>query len=595
MNKAKIWIGSALLSVYVGLFAYIGIFSMPSGDDYTGYFNTYSFLQAIIHYWFYVGSRFTGAVIVTSGNIAGIMDNYYIVAPLALTISLLSLYFLVTSLFERLATISKLFMTLLLQSVWLAAAIALKQSLYWLSGLNYYWTSSFFLIELALIVNIYNDKNTKLYLWLLGIMVFLNSGMSELSAAYQIPMFAGAALIAAASGSKKYSRHMLVMLCIALAGLVLQLTSPGNTHRASETLHLFGPNPAPITKSIFMTYRVGIIGGLVSSYRFFTRPIIYALLLFMPVISDNVKQPAFAGKMPFRFKIWHIFLFQIVTACCFQAVAGYAMGNALYPRAMSVMRWIMLTQWILFFVYLYRNPKFTEWIRGIRIYRFSEIILLICLLTSANFSNLTADLSIAPEYSRQLAERREFIKEQKALGVLNLVVPTIDLYPRIFIKDSIPAGESPVKWSYFYYHALISIKEETPLAIEFLVEGHDSENEELKRLKAEADAGDETALLFFKTIEGDEEARIKLIISMAEGGHPTYMFLLARYYDTSDNLTNPYIEENDALALEYYFKLAEIGHRDAREILWTFYMGGFRTDRDSDVIKWGLMSMLNPF
>ncbi|MCL1941738.1 MAG: DUF6056 family protein, partial [Synergistaceae bacterium] len=404
------------------------------------------------------------------------------------------------------------------------------------------------------------------------------------------------AFIAMMSDNGKCAKYMLIMLCVALAGLILQMMNPGNVNRTSEFLAALGPNPAPNTKNFFVTYRVAVYGGLITSYHFFTRPLIYALLLFMPIISDNVKQPAFAEKMPFRFKIWHIFLFQIVTACCFQAVGGYAMGNALYPRAMSVVRWIMLAQWILFFAFLYRNPKVIERIRNIWVYRCKEVILLICLLMSTNFSYLMADLGTAPEYSRQMTERMDHIKEQKALGNLDVIVPTIAAQPKLFNESSIPARGSLLTRYYAHYYGLNSITEEDPLIIEALGEDDDYENEELKELRAKADAGDEEAILFFKTIEeDDEETRIKLMISLAEQGDIVPMVALARYCDTSDNLTSSYIQKNDALALKYYFKLADIGHRGARELLWTFYMGGLRTERDRDIIIWGLSQILNPF
>ncbi|MCL1941154.1 MAG: DUF6056 family protein [Synergistaceae bacterium] len=597
MNKAKIWTGLGLFSVYIGLFAYISRFSSPAGDDFpmANVFRSVGFLETLNLYWLNLGGRLTGTFITVLGNAAGIMDHYYILAPLALIVSLSSMYFLVTSLFDNLAAIKKLFIAFLLQSVWLAAAIELKQSLYWFAGQNYYWTGSFFLIEFALTANIYKDKNTKLCLSLLVVMIFLNSGMSELSAAYQVPMFAGAAFISWMSDNKKCAKYMLIMLCAALAGLGLQILNPGNVNRTSEFLAALGPNPAPNTKNFFMTYRVAVISGLITSYHFFTRPIIYALLLFMPIISDNVKQPKFIEKMPFRFKIWHIFLFETVTACCFQAVGGYAMGNALYLRAMSVVRWIMLAQWILFFVFLYRNSNFTERIRGIWIYRFKEVILLICLLMSTNFSLLRADLGIASEYSRQLSERREYIKEQKALGNLDIVVPKIDEQPQLFRGSAIPGREHPQAYDYAHYYKLNSIMEGDPLIIEAITQGKDSENEELKQLRAAAEAGDEEAIFFFNTIEGDGEVRIKLIISLAEQGDSDAQFILARYHDTSDRLTSPYIQKNDAIALSYYFKLAELGHRKSRDLLWTFYMGGFRTDRDLDIIIWGLSSMFSPF
>ena len=597
INKLKIWIGLSLLSIYVGLFAYLAVYSVPAGDDYVHYnfFRSASgFIDSLIGFWSGWNGRFTTMFIIQLSNSLGIMDNYYLHTFLAIALSMFSLYFIVASLFGDIATPTKVFIALLLQSIWLAVAIDLNQTLYWLAGVNYYWTCSVLLIEFALIVNIYKGKNVKIYACLLGVLVFLNSGASELSAAYQVPVFAGAALITAASGSAKCSKCMLLILCIALAGVGLHIINPGNSARVSSgVLAFLGPNPIPTSGSVLIAYRVGILAGLSSSYRFFTRPIIYVLLLFLPIVSDNVKQPKFVDKMPFEFKIWHICLFQILTVCCFQAVGGYAMGNSLYTRSMATVRWVMLAQWVLFFVFLYRNTKFIEWIRNIRIYRYKEIILLICLLMSTNFSLLRADYGIASDYSRQVTERKEFIKEQSALGRKNLIVPTINASPRLFIRDVIPSRK--ILRDYAYYYGLNSIEEKSPLFIEAMVEGRNSDDDEVKLLFVKADAGDEEAVLFFKSINGDEEAGIKLLILKAEQGDSDAQFTLAKYYDTSDNLISPYIQKNDELALKYYFKLAERGNRQAQDLLWTFYLGGIRTDRDLDVIIWGLKLVLNPF
>jgi len=599
MNKYIIWIGSAVFSVYIGLFAYLARFTSPAGDDYMHYLfyinNTSSIIQTVIYHWFRLGSRFTSMFMISLGNSLGIMDNYYIHTLLAIALSLFSIYFIVTSLFNDIKASSKIFITVLLQSIWLAAAIDLKETLYWLAGVNYYWTCSILMIQFSLIVNINKGINVKVYTCLLGVLVFLNSGASELSAAYQIPMFVGAALITAASSNVKCSKCMLIMLLIAVAGLILQLLNPGNAVRITEDLSIFGPSLNPITKDFVITLKIGLNAGLISTYQFFTSPILYALLLFMPVISDNVKQPIFTDNMRFKFKIWHIFLFQIITACCFQAIGGYSTGNALYPRAMGTVRFIMIAQWILFFVFLYRNSKFIEWIRKIKVYRYKEIIVLICLLMSTNFSYLRADYSIASEYSRKVAERSEYIKKQKALNNLNIIVPEINMHPKLFVEAAIPTMRNPQIRDYTSYYGINSIRELDPLIIEFSTKGRKSENEELKRIFADADAGDEEAILTLRALRGNELARIRLMMLHAEQGQMEAQFLLARYLDPTNGLSSPYIQENFELAVDHYFKLADKGHKGAQDNLWALYSGGLRTTRDFDIIIWGLKLMLSPF
>jgi TPR repeat protein len=152
-----------------------------------------------------------------------------------------------------------------------------------------------------------------------------------------------------------------------------------------------------------------------------------------------------------------------------------------------------------------------------------------------------------------------------------------------------PPADSPSN-DYAYYYGFNSITEET------LINAADkekaNENEDMRALKQMVDAGDEDAKLFLQYLKGDEEAKIKLLESLAEKGFVHAQWQLAHYYDSSESESSPFIPKNDAKALEYYFKLAEQGHKASQERLWMFYMGGLRTNRDFDVIMWGLKLIL---
>ena len=107
MKEAKFWINVGLLTVYVGLFAYLARFSSPTGDDFPNY-NLLSLsngiIQSVINYWYILGSRFTTLFVIQIGNSLGIMDNYYIHTLLAIALSLFSSLNVLTSFARSIST-----------------------------------------------------------------------------------------------------------------------------------------------------------------------------------------------------------------------------------------------------------------------------------------------------------------------------------------------------------------------------------------------------------------------------------------------------------------------------------------------------------
>jgi TPR repeat protein len=182
------------------------------------------------------------------------------------------------------------------------------------------------------------------------------------------------------------------------------------------------------------------------------------------------------------------------------------------------------------------------------------------------------------------------MKQQKELNNMNIVVPRIEASQGLFNRTSMLFANSPSN-DYAFYYGFNSINEETPLVNAAATENA-NENEDMRALKQMADAGDENAELLLTSLKGDEEAMIKLLISLAEKGYTHAQWQLAQYYDSSERAASPFIQKNDAKALEYYFKLADQGHKASRELLWMFYMGGLRTNRDFDIIMWGLKLIL---
>lgn len=555
------------LGLYVGLFVYLSGYSGPSGDDYwmLDVLNNFGFWGTQVGFWFNWTSRFTTIFVTQLANLLGAVENYGWHVPIFVLFTLFALFFLFHTLFPQKKISIKLFYALLLQAVWLSVGFDLRQSLYWLSGSYYYWTCGFLIIEFALIVKIYRGDASKKILFLLGALLLMNSGVSELSAVYQVPMCLMGALACHAEGKRNGAKFLWIMFCVALAGVLIQLLNPGNSIRVAEirnidtTLYSAGKNP-------LVAFKVAVESGLMSSVIFFTNnPIIYAIFLFIPLFRKNIPVPAFAEKFPFPFKIWHIILFEIVTFCCFQGIGGYAMGNFLYPRAMSVMYWAGFAQWLLFFAFLYRNEKLAARIERAWVHKYKAAILVLALLLNRNFLALAHDYWIMPKYLAEFAARRAYMDEQRTAGNKNIIIPNFTSAPFLLERDSF--GQN------------IPIIKRFPNASTY--HGFDSVREVYSPL---LDAARES-----------EEAEMTLLRKLASEGDPDAQFLSALYLDPSErDWTSKYIKKNGMAAVGLYFMAAEQGHAGAREALKMLYNGGLRTDNDAEIIKWKIISVISP-
>lgn len=566
-KNVKTGVLSALFAVYAASFAYIAMYSTPSGDDFTSLYALLSkgFWQAHIDYWLGWGGRFTSALIINIGYVLNVMEHYGSHVPFAICFTLLCLYFTINTLFRDIKTSSKLFFALLIQAAWLSTAVDLAQSLYWFNGFTYYLTSGVFLIEFLMIVKIYRGEASKLAVLMLGLVIIINSGMSEVSAAYHLPMYLGAALACWAGKRNRAAMFMLILFGIAILGFLLQIFNPGNATRVTQ-LYSLGPNPMPTTQNILQTYQVAVVSGLITVYNFFKdHLIIYTIFPFLPFIAKNVKLPDFVQNLPFKFKIWHICIFQLVTACCFQAIGGYSMGNFLYSRAMAPVFWIMFAQWLLFFLFLYRNEGLCERIKNTRIYEYRCWVFALLLLLSANSRALIHDYWIMPKYVSELNARFDYMAEQKALGNMDIILPWLnpDARPSLFIADSAPDYRRFGGYSKFY--GFNSVREVYPRLLE-------------------------------AARNGGERAEIEQLVTLVNQEDVEAQVILAMYLDGSNlSSVSELIGKDDNLAWQLYYKAAKQGDSGSRNHLWTFYLGGIRTPHDAEIIRWGVLSAINPF
>lgn len=92
----------------------------------------------------------------------------------------------------------------------------------------------------------------------------------------------------------------------------------------------------------FRTLGVAAVFGSLTVVKFFTNPIVYVFLLFLPSITRNVS--SLDEGVAHRLRAWHIGLITVLTAPLMQAIAGWGTGAGLPVRAESLTLWLMGTR-----------------------------------------------------------------------------------------------------------------------------------------------------------------------------------------------------------------------------------------------------------
>ena len=559
MSKSKFWLFFLFLAVYVGMYALIANYAHPSSDDYAHFvsFKDHGFWGAQIQMWSSWSSRFTVFFIINLGYLLGVMGHYSLHVYTWIIFSIFSIYFLISTITPETSKSIKLLLTLLFQSLWFSTAVGLNETLYWYSGAPYYYTVAFIIFEIAFIIKIMSDTRANFYFILCALSIFLNSGISELSAAYQLPMLLAAVIICMISGADKNQalKYIFILLCVAMLGFIVQLLNPGNNARASVVIGEGAKNISTFIKSTFFF-------GPLNALTFFLNSLIYVVLLFYPTIVSNVKQPGFIRELPFNFRLWHIFMFQFLTSLGFSAIGGYT-GGGLPPRAVGTVIWIMLIQWILFFAFCYRNDNYFRFIGQSFIYRYRFLVLVMCLIFSGNFIMVLEDYKIAPAYSSYMATRNEYIIEQKKLGNLDIVYPVFENMPSLLSLEYRGNIVDSFILNFYKINSFRSVpKEIMPIALK----GDIDINEELSELH-----------------------------SLAEKGNVLAQVNLAQIYGTSYEKVKT-VEKNDAESVKWLTMAAKQGHRHSkRRLTGVLGLGLGTPDGKPDIIgaaKWYLLSMM---
>ncbi|MDR2180112.1 MAG: sel1 repeat family protein [Synergistaceae bacterium] len=534
-SKSRCWIST----LYVLSFCSLGFYLYPSADDYVfrSLLRDQGFWQSqITLYTSWTGRWFNTFLVLTASQI-----NPMLLLWITVAFNVVALYVLFSETNPKLPRGAKAGIALLSQAVWFSFVPALNETFYWLSGMPYIWTAAFSLLCCATLIHVLRSKTRGVLFYFLLLLVFLNGLILETMGLMQI-VFLFWLTLRFMSHKDYFSLHTsgFVLLTAAASFLVLYL-SPGTGARMGEG----GQN-------VLQTLGVAGVFGGITSLKFFMKPMVYLVVLYMPVIAVHAKP--FDEAISKRLRAGHIFALMIFIALFQQAIAGWAMSMGLPARAEGLVIWIMGATWLFLWSFGYRNEKVLEKIRSLRIYPWRNVLLVLCLLLNGNFISLLQDLRVAPLYAAEQQDREASIIRQKNEGKKDIVVSALTVKPRLlFFSDLRPFSSDWKNQSYAEYWGVRSI---IALPAPLLKEGAFPEGKGVETLGIET-LGIEMIKMEALAAAGDTEAQ----------------FMLGEIYDTTF-ASSKEVPKDNGTAAKWYRMAAEQGYSPAQRRLTRFYALG---------------------
>ena len=528
-----------LCALYIALFCWLGLYARPSADDYNfaNAFLEQGFFGMQKHFYLQWTGRAFNTFLLTLAAPWSTGPLYGLLPLATVLLSLGALYFCVHSLVPELSTRDKATCALLLCAASLSALPALNETLYWLSGMPYAWATALSLLALALAGRAFRENGRRLNFWSCALLLLLNGTLLEPVSVMQIVLTFLAALYFLSLGAAAKAKRAVALLLVALLAFLAMLLAPGTTIRMG------GAATVAFFPRLIRTLGVAGVLGLMTVLRFFTAPIVWAFLLFLPSIAQVV--PPLDGRVTSRLKAWHIVLLTALIAPLMQAVAGWGTGVGLPERAVSLTLWMMGVTWGLLWAFGYRQEGTLERLRSARPFRWRWGLLGLCLLLSSNFVALIGDLGVAPAYRAELTARDELVQSRKETGSGDVVVPLLALRLRLlFFSDLRPWSSDWKNQSYAAWNGVTGVAA-LPQAI----------------------CEDERALK--SSLRGDPTALERL----AEAGEPHLQFLTGELYDTTFASMEG-VAKDDAKAAAWYLRAAEQGDAHAGRRLARLYALG---------------------
>jgi hypothetical protein len=435
-------------------FVLLSLYIHPVADDFDAALRGGNiFLKNQINYYLNWNGRYAANpyVFFTSLHVGNII-LYKLYPVILISLLIVSLYFFLHNIFgEGMKKIEKITLASLVVFLFLNVLPHQPEALYWFTGsVTYVFPFILFLIYITLLVRYFKKAfllNRKTHAALMIFLLFYLCGFNEVMT---VMLLMGHLLFSIVWIMNKAEKRsvVLVLLLVALCGMIIMVTAPGNAVRGSNfpLRHQFSHS---VIYSMLQTIRF-------SGTWILSPAVLLATLFYMPITKKL--------KLPESFRIHPIIstlaLFGIIFCCVFPAY--WSTGILGQHRTVNAACFTFILFW---FFNLHILAKYIP----ARLYSFldnkrtasvlSSFLILSIFLTGNSLTSWSDLLTVrAKEFNRELNEREAMLNDCKQKGIADCKVPALKAKPKsIFVLDIQSDSSHWINNDYAIYYELNSV------------------------------------------------------------------------------------------------------------------------------------------
>lgn len=446
MNKAKYRSIFVFSIVIISMFCILGVFSRPHVNDEFAFHEAVAkegFIQAQISMYKNWAGRIFNTFLMDTFTSFPLEKVYPVMATINCVTYTLAVLSLIGTLMPALSLFSKISLSLLACAMTLTFTFSLSETFYWLPGMPYFWAETLIIFALSLAVKAFRGSRASFFLCML--VLFLNATNLEQACVFQGIVAFLAMIFFILRRDKRCSAIACAFWLVSVAGFLVMFFAPGTAVRMAA----MNSDKQSLIRSILRGFIPAFSMGILNGLQFFAKPIIYAVIFFLPMIADKI--PPADEKLSLRIRAWHIVSVMLMISIFMQYMIGVIGGGSLPKRGVSLSLWLMYFTWNVLWIFFYRGKLISS--EGFRNFcrKWRWPILVVSVLISANFTECVSALRTAPEYATEYDKRVEMILAQREKGIMNLRVPRLKNKTKLIFADINPIATWGIAGMARYY------------------------------------------------------------------------------------------------------------------------------------------------
>ncbi|MCR4817444.1 MAG: hypothetical protein K5841_00630 [Fretibacterium sp.] len=432
-------------TIYIFLFCWLGIYACPAADDYSyaGSVSEQGFWTFQIRSYNQLNGRLFNAFLIAFASLLPLQSLYWVFPIITIVSYIISLCFFLRTLFPEITAKEMIFRSFIGASCTLAVLPHLNETLYWRAGMPYFWTTALLVLIASLAIRAF--RGGSIAFWLCLFLVFLNGTILELPCVFQGIVAFIAALYFLWRGERSKAAMSAGFWLASVMAFFAMYLAPGTAVRMGKLAQM------PLLPHLLRTAVVASAFGFFTVIKFFIKPVVWVLLLFLPVMAEN--WPVFDKGLTSRVRAWHIVLLTILIAPLMQAIGGWAQGSGLELRGETLIVWMMGAVWMSLWAFGYRQGQMLDKIRSSRLFAWRWGLLILSLTVSFNLIDLIGDLKEAPRFAAESRARDRLTIQQRDAGRHIIFLPGFETRPKLlFFNDLRPWPSYWVNDSFAHYY-----------------------------------------------------------------------------------------------------------------------------------------------